>query len=84
MFDCNVMVPTPLDAFFVLVPTRVPSPETVNVRAFVAVVTGVLPASHTVDVIREVAEPSATILTGDAVLITFVGLPGTVVTSTVL
>ena len=55
-----------------------------NVSSFVAVVTGVLPASHTVDVIREVAEPSATILTGDAVLITFVGLPGTVVTSTVL
>jgi len=73
------MVAMPLDAFFVDVSSRVPSPETVNVTVFVAVVIRVLPELHTLLVTREVALPFAEMLRGDAVFIIFVG-PSSVVT----
>jgi len=80
--DCKLIVAIPEDEFFVLVPTRVPSPETVNVRAFVAVVTVLLFVSATLDVINAVALPSATMLVALAVFMTFTGVPTEVVTFT--
>jgi len=56
----------------------------VNVRAFVAVATVLLFASATLDVIKAVALPSATMLVLSAVFMTFAGVPGVVVTATEL
>ena len=61
----------PVEAFFVDVSSRVPGPETVNVTAFVAVVTVALESLHTLPVIRDVAAPSAVMLVGSAVLMSF-------------
>jgi len=79
--DRRVIVAVPPDAFFVLVPSRVPGPETVNVRAFVAVVTVLLFASETIAVIKEVELPSAAMVTGSAVLTSLEAEPGVVVTA---
>ena len=84
VMDCNVIVAMPLVAFFVVVPSNVPCPETVNVTAFVAVATVALSLSHTLDVIRDVALPSATMPVGLAVLMSFTGPSDAVVTSTEL
>jgi len=79
--DRRVIVAVPPDAFFVLVPSRVPGPETVNVRAFVAVVTVLLFASETIAAIKEVELPSAAMVTGSAVLTSLEAEPGVVVTA---
>ena len=71
--DCNVIVDIPPDASFVSVPNRVPSPVTENVSVFVAVVTGLFPESHIVAVINDVDEPSAAIVVGSAVFMSFAG-----------
>jgi len=63
----------------VVVPSNVPGPETVNVRAFVHVVIILLSVSQIVDVINEVAAPSATRLVGLAVFIIFEGMQDNVV-----
>jgi len=73
--DLNVIVAMPPEAFFVLAPSSVPSPETVNVNSFVAVVTVLLLLSLTLDVTSDVDAPSAIIATGLAVFITFEGIP---------
>ena len=83
VLDRRRIVAIPLDAFFVDVSRRVPSPETVNVTAFVAVVTVLLPMSQTLDVIKAVALPSATMPVGSAVFMTFTGGPNAVVTAIV-
>jgi len=84
VWDCNVTVAMPVAAFFVVAPSSVPCPDTVNVRAFVAVATVLLFASATLDVIKAVALPSAIMLVLSAVFMTFAGVPNVVVTSTAL
>jgi len=84
VMDCKVIVAMPLVAFFVVVPSNVPCPETVNVTAFVAVATVLLSLSHTLEVIKDVVLPSATMPVGLAVLRTFTGPADKVVTSTEL
>jgi len=84
VLDRRRIVAIPEAAFFVDVSRRVPSPETVNVRALVAVVTMLLFVSATLDVTSEVALPSATMLAGLAVFMTFVDGPNVVVTATEL
>ena len=66
----------------VVVPNNVPCPVTVNVSVFVAVVTVLLFMSQTLDVINDVDVPLAIMLSGAAVLMSFVGLD-VVITSTV-
>ncbi|MBA7688891.1 hypothetical protein ES703_97380 [subsurface metagenome] len=80
--DCKLTVASPSIAALIVVSNNVPSPVTENVIVFVAVVTGLSPASHIVAVISDVLEPSASILAGTAVFIIFV-CDGVVVTSTV-
>jgi len=79
----RLIVATPETAFFVLVPTSVPGPETVNVTALVAVVMAWLQSSRMSVVIRDVAVPSAVMLAGAAVFERVVGLPTVMVTATV-
>jgi len=74
----------PLAAFFVLVPTSVPGPETVNVTAFVAVVMVLLLLSVTVEVISDVDVPLAVMLVGFAVFRILEAELPVVVTLTVL
>jgi len=83
VIDCKLIVPMPPEAFFVLAPSSVPSPETVNVKRFVALVTGWLQSSVIRAVINEVALPSAVIDAGSAVLISIVAGPSVTVTATV-
>jgi len=84
MVDCMVMVAMPPEAFFVAMSMSVPGPVTLNVSEFVAVVTILLLLSSTLDVTSEVALPSAAIVRGFAVFMTFAGEPGVVVTATEL
>ncbi|MBA7694240.1 hypothetical protein ES703_102847 [subsurface metagenome] len=72
--DCNFTVAFPDTASFTVVPNRAPSPVTENVIVFVAVVTGVFPASHIVAVIKDVLEPSANIPVGFAAFRSFFGV----------
>jgi len=83
IIDCNVIVPIPETAFFVVVPSNVPVPLTVNVRAFVAVVTVALVSSHTLDVIKDVDTPSAHRDIQSAVFMIFAGVGGIEYTCTV-
>jgi len=83
VWDARRTVPIPDEAFFVVVSSSVPGPDTVNVRRFVAVVTVLLPMSQTLEVIKAVALPSATMPVGSAVFMTFTGGPNAVVTAIV-
>ncbi|MBA7701335.1 hypothetical protein ES703_110070 [subsurface metagenome] len=77
--DRNFTVASPSIAAFVVVSTNVPSPVTENVIVFVAVVTGLFPESHIVAVINDVDEPSAAIVVGSAVFMSFVATDTSVV-----
>ncbi|MBA7694241.1 hypothetical protein ES703_102848 [subsurface metagenome] len=73
--DCNLTVDSPDTAALVVVPTNVPSPDTLNVIVFVAVVTGLFPESDILAVINEVDKPSAAMVVGSAAFMSFVGTP---------
>jgi len=78
----RVAVATPSFADFAVEPSKVPSPEILNVRVLVAVVTMLLFMSAILEVMSEVAVPLASMPAGSAVFMSFAGGPNVVVTDT--
>ena len=71
--DLSIIVAWPADAGFTVVPSRVPTPDTLNVIVLVALITTLSPLSHILEVTSDVEEPSAAIDSESAVFKSFVG-----------